>query len=416
MNSSLTNAIVDRAPTSAHKLTLLVALALFITYVDRGNLGTALPLVEKDLGLSPERLGVLGSAFYVAYAAAMIPAGWLADRYGGRLVLAGGLFIWSMATMFMGFAGSFTSLLMLRLVLGLGESAAFPCMSKLLATAVEPAKIGFANGVIAFGYLVGPAAGTFAGGLLMAQVGWRPVFVVFGVLSLFWLWPWSRTVVAPVHQSTEAAAGPRFIDILRQRGLWGASLGHFSSNYTFYFILFWLPEYLVKERGMTMSKMAIVASAAYLVNALAAVASGWATDYWVRSGRSRNLAYKFVMALNHSMAIGCMMGIVLLPAGASIACLFAYQVAMGFSSPGTFAIAQILAGPVAAGRWVGVQNMCGNIAGIAAPAITGLIIGATGHYERAFGLAALINILGLLGWVVILPRIAPIDWRGRSAV
>ena len=166
---------------------------------------------------------------------------------------------------------------------------------------------------------------------------------------------------------------------------------------------------------MTMSQMAIVASAAYLVNALAAVASGWATDHWVRTGRSRNLAYKSVMALNHSMAIGCMMGIVLLPAGASIACLFAYQVAMGFSSPGTFAIAQILAGPVAAGRWVGVQNMCGNIAGIAAPAITGLIVGATGHYERAFGLAALINILGLLGWVVILPRIAPIDWRGRSA-
>ena len=88
---------------------------------------------------------------------------------------------------------------------------------------------------------------------------------------------------------------------------------------------------------------------------------------------------------------------------------------MGFSSPGTFAIPQILAGPKAAGRWVGVQNMCGNIAGIGAPWITGLILGATGHYERAFGLAALINVLGLVGWVIILPRIAPIVWRERSA-
>ena len=414
MNISPSDPATSRAPTSAVRLTLLVALAMFITYVDRGNLATALPLVEKELGLSPERLGALGSAFYFAYALAMIPAGWLAERFGGRAVLAGGLLIWSLATMLMGFAGSFVTLLLLRLLLGLGESVAFPCMSKLLATAVEPARIGLANGVIAFGYLIGPATGTLIGGLLMAQIGWRPVFVVFGVLSLLWLLPWSRTVVAPVHQSA-ASAGPPFVEILRQRGLWGASLGHFASNYTFYFILFWLPEYLVKERGMSLSQMAAVASGAYLVNALAAAISGWATDHWVRSGHSRNLAYKWIMALNHSVAIGCMMGIVLLPADASMVCLYAYQIAMGFSSPGTFAIPQILAGPMAAGRWVGVQNMCGNIAGIGAPWITGLILGATGHYERAFGLAALINLLGLLGWVVILPRIAPIAWRGRGA-
>ena len=263
-------------------------------------------------------------------------------------------------------------------------------------------------------YLLGPAAGTFAGALLMDHLGWRPVFVLFGALSLLWLLPWSRTVVAPVHASTTATAGPHFGEILRQRGLWGASLGHFSSNYTFYFILFWLPEYLVNVRGMSLTLMGMVAGSAYFVNALAAVTAGWATDHWIRSGRSRNLAYKCMMAFNHSTAIGCMMGIVLLPAGASIACLFAYQIAMGFSSPGTFAIPQILAGPLATGRWVGVQNMCGNIAGIAAPAITGFILGATGHYERAFGVAALINVLGLLGWVVILPRIAPIAWRGRS--
>jgi MFS family permease len=411
----LSQSAIARAPTSAARLTLLVALAMFITYVDRGNLGTALPLVEKELGLSPEQLGRLGSAFYLTYALAMIPAGWLAERFGARVVLAGGLIIWSLATTLMGFAGSFATLLLLRLMLGLGESAAFPCMSKLLATAVDHSRIGLANGVIAFGYLIGPAAGTLAGGLLMAQFGWRPVFVLFGALSLLWLLPWRRTVVAPVVVTAGAPSGPPFREILRQRGLWGASLGHFASNYTFYFILFWLPEYLVKERGMSISTMAAVASGAYLVNALAAIGAGWATDRWTRSGRSRSLAYKSIMALNHCMAIGCMFGIVLLPAGASIACLYAYQLTMGFASPGTFAIAQILAGPKAAGRWVGVQNMCGNIAGIGAPWITGLILGATGHYERAFGLAALINVLGLLGWVVILPRIAPILWRQRSA-
>lgn len=404
-----------RAPTSAARLTLLVALAMFITYVDRGNLGTALPLIEKELGLSPERLGWLGSAFYFTYVLAMVPAGWLAERYGAHVVLAGGLAIWSLATAFMGLASSFIALLLLRLMLGLGESAAFPCMSKLLATAVEPARLGLANGAIAFGYQIGPAAGTLIGGLLMAHYGWRPVFVLFGGVSLLWLLPWSRTVVAPLVVRNSAPIGPPFIEILRQRGLWGASLGHFSSNYTFYFILFWLPEYLVKVRGMSLAAMAAVASGAYLVNALASLVSGWTTDRWVRTGRSRNFAYKSIMALNHITAIGCMFGVVLLPAGASLVCLYAYELAMGFSSPGTFAIPQILAGPTAAGRWVGVQNMCANFAGIGAPAITGLIVGATGHFERAFALAALVNVLGLIGWVVILPRIAPIQWQTRSA-
>jgi MFS family permease len=401
-----------RAPTSPARLTLLVALALFITYVDRGNLGTALPLVEKELGLSPEQLGLLGSAFYFAYVVAMTPAGWLTERFGGQVVLAGGLAIWSLATTFMGFASTFTTLLLLRLLLGLGESAAFPCMSKLLATAVAPARLGLANGVVAFGYQIGPAAGTLVGGLLMAQFGWRPVFVLFGAASMLWLLPWRRTVIAPVAVTAGVAAGPPFLEILRQRGLWGAALGHFSSNYTYYFILFWLPEYLVKVRGLSIASMAAVASGAYLLSALCSLVSGWVTDHWIRTGHSKTVTYKSIMALSHVTAIGCMFGMVLLPAGASIACLYAYQIASGVSAPGVFAIAQLLAGPSAAGRWVGVQNLCANVAGIGAPWITGLILGATGHYERAFALAALVNVIGLLGWLLILPKIAPIAWKG----
>jgi nitrate/nitrite transporter NarK len=209
--------------------------------------------------------------------------------------------------------------------------------------------------------------------------------------------------------------GPSCWSILCQRGLWGASLGHFAANYTFFFILAWLPEYLVKARGFSMQTMAGVAGAAYLVNALAGFLAGWATDRWIHSGGSANLAYKGIMALNHAVAIGCMFGMVLLPVGPSIACLFAYQIAMGFASPGTFAIPQILAGPAATARWVGVQNMFGAVAGVFAPAITGFIVGATGHYERAFAVAALVNVLGLVGWVFILPKIAPIAWRLRSA-
>ncbi len=406
----------DTAPARAaeRRLVLLIALALFISYVDRGNLATAAPLIQAELALTPEQLGVLLSAFFVTYVLAMVPAGWLAERYGAHRVLAIGMLVWSVATLSMGFVGSFIGLLLLRLLLGVGESATFPCLSKLIANGVAPERMGTANGIVAFGYLIGPAAGTLIGGLLMAKYGWRPVCILFGALSLLWLIPW-RKVRVHEARTVEADGGPTMGEILRQRSLWGASLGHFSENYAFYLILTWLPQYLVREKGFSIETMATVASGAYLINAVGAWLAGWASDRWIRAGHSANTIYKGTMVLNHAGGIVCMAGMVVLPPGYAIACLYAYELVLGFASPGTFAISQILAGPSATARWVGVQNMCGNVAGIAAPVVTGFIIGATGHFDRAFLLAAAINVLGIVGWVFVLPKIAPIRWKTTHA-
>ena len=227
------------------RLVLMVALALFISYIDRGNLATALPVIQKELSLSPEQLGLLGSAFYVTYVIMMIPAGWLADRVGAYRVMAAGLFVWSVATLATGLVGSFIALLLLRGLLGVGESVTFPASSKLIASGVPAAGLGEANGIVAFGYLVGPAIGTLLGGLLIAELGWRPVFWIFGAMSLLWLLPWSRVVVHEPKLKDGDYEGPGFAQILRQRGLWGASLGHFAANYAFYLILTWLPHWLV---------------------------------------------------------------------------------------------------------------------------------------------------------------------------
>jgi MFS family permease len=401
-----------RVPTASTRLVLLLSTVLLINYVDRGNLATAAPLIQAELHLSNTELGFLLSAFFYTYVAAMTPAGWLGERYGAHRILATGVAIWAIATFLTGFAGGFVSLLLLRLMLGLGESVAFPCSSNLVAVAVEPARIGSANGVMAFGYLLGPAIGTVVGGLLMSYVGWRPVFILFGALSLLWLWPWRRVTVArsPSYGASSVAVSPTFTRILRERGLWGASLGHFSSNYNYYFILAWLPEYLVTARGFSLQVMAGVAGVAYLINAIAAFVSGWATDRWVRAGGSVSVTYKAIMATSHVASLAAMAGMVLLPIKGSVVCLFAYEVVLGLASPGVFAIPQIMAGPKAAGRWVGVQNTCGNLAGILAPAITGILVDATGNFTSAFALASLVNVLGVIGWVFILPRISPLRW------
>ena len=402
-------------PRVAARLVMLVTVAVFINYIDRGNLATAAPLIHDALRLNEQQLGILFSAFYPTYVLFMPATGWLAERFGAKRVLAAGITVWSVATFLTGFAGSFATLLALRLLLGIGESVAFPCASKVLASAVEVARLGVANGVLGFGYLLGPAVGTLIGGLLMAHYGWRPVFIVFGALSLLWLWPWLRTRVdTPAGAAGETVAPPALRLILRQRALWGAAVGHFASNYTYYFILSWLPLYLVKARGFSMGSMAMIASWAYLLNALSALGMGRLQDHWIRMGRSTTLVYKGVMGLSHAVAMLCMAGMVLLPEYGSIASLFVFCLISGCSYPGIFAIPQIVAGPNATGSWVGLQNAAGNVAGMIAPAMTGWLVYQTGRYELAFALAAIVNIFGFIGWVFVLPAVKPLDWQAAN--
>ncbi len=387
---------------------------LFINYVDRGVLPAAAALMQSDLNLSAAQLGVLLSAFFWTYALVQIPVGWVAERYGAHRVLAAGLILWALATVLVGITSAYITLIALRMLLGLGESAGFPCVSKLLAAVVPVESLGTANGIVGFAYLFGPAVGTFLGGMLMAHYGWRSAFLVFGGLSFLWLWPWSRVAVHARAAQRTSAGGPTFAVILRQPALWGASLGHFSSNYTFYFMLSWLPFYLIRERGFSTAEMAQLAGSAYLVTAASALGAGWVIDRYVRRGGSTNFAYKSTMAAAHGGAVLCMLGMALGPRPLALACIFVYQALCGASSPGVYAIPQILAGPQATGRWVGIQNSLGNLAGVAAPALTGLIIESTGHFTAAFVLAAFVSLLGLVGWLWMLPQLAQLRWGKPS--
>ena len=395
----------DLTAAGRWSLVALLAVALFINYVDRGAVPTAAHLIQSELGLSKPQLGVLLSAFFWTYASLMLPAGWLAERYGAGKILAGGLALWACATMLVGVAHSFGALLMLRLLLGIGESAGFPCMSKLLATAVPVRNLGVANGIVGCAYLFGPAAGTYGGGLLMAHYGWRTTFWVFGALSLLWLLPWSQIRLPQPALETNGVHSPPLPMLLRQTSLWGASLGHFSTNYVFYFMLTWLPFYLVRERGLSTATMASLAGSAYLVNAVSALLGGWAIDRVIAATGRANMPYKSVMVAAHAGSVACMLCIALASPLWAFTAIFAYQILSGISAPGIFAIAQILAGPSASGRWVGIQNAVGNLAGVIAPAVAGVL-----DFKAAFFVAAFMSLLGLAGWVWMIPRIAPLSW------
>ena len=399
----------------------LLAVVLFINYVDRGALPTAIPLIQHDLHLDNEQVGRLLSAFFMVYAFIQIPVGWLAERYGAHRVLAGGLIVWSAATVLMGITSSFTMLFCLRMLLGLGESAGFPGVSKLMAAVVPVKRLGLANGIVAFGYLMAPGIGIFGAGLLIDHVGWRGTFVTFGLLSLLWLIPWAFVRLPKLATARSDAATPTWSMVLEQKGLWGTSLGLFSSNYMWYFMLSWLPGFLVNERGFSMHEMEHVGTLGYIVNGLSALATGWAIDRHIRRGGSANFAYKLVMVVAHAGAVPCMLGMALGSQNIAVASMFGFQVLMGASSPGCYAMSQILAGPRASGRWVGIQNSVGNVSGIISPWLTGFIVDRTGHFTLAFIACAIVSLAGIIGWIGMIPNLAPIRWEilrpaGRTSV
>lgn len=413
MDVSSTNPVVqlNAARSARSPLVLLLAAVLFINYVDRGVLPTAAQLIQEDLHLTASQLGLLGSAFFWTYALVQIPVGWLAEQIGARRVLAAGLVIWASATLLLGVTSMFPMLIAFRMLLGVGESAGFPCVNKLLATAVPVESLGTANGIIGFAYLLGPAVGTYAGGMLMARFGWRSAFLVFGALSLLWLYPWSKvTIIRLVAVQPQGHTIPGLLTLARCRALWGTGLGLFSANYTYYFILLWLPYYLVKERGYSTVEMAKIAGAAYVVTAVSALGCGWATDWYIARRGSANFAYKGVMLVAHTGAVLCMLAMAFGSRPIALASIFVYQALTGAASPGAYAIPQILGGASTAGRWVGIQNSLGNLAGVIAPAATGFIIDATGHFTAAFVLSAAVSLLGLVGWIAMIPKIGPIDW------
>ena len=246
----------------------------------------------------------------------------------------------------------------------------------------------------------------------MAQWGWRATFFLFGAVSLLWLIPWSRVRIKEAKPAENPDQKPVTMrQILGRRALWGAALGHFAGNWNWYFILGYLPMYLEMQRGFSKEHMATVVSSAYLVNALAALLAGWAFDKAIQRGWSPSLTLKLPLAAAHVAGLGCMLAMPVLPIGACITLLFVYEVFLGFSSPAYFMIPQIRAGPSAAARWVGVQNMMGNMPGIIGVLFAGVLIDASGgSYATAFLLAGLVNVLGLIGWIGILPKVAPVEW------
>jgi MFS transporter, ACS family, D-galactonate transporter len=393
---------------------LLLALSVFINYIDRGNLSIAAPLLKKELGISASQLGILLAAFFWTYTVMQFVCGWLVDGFDVNRLLAAGYLLWSLAMAATGLVHGFAMLLVMRLTLGIGESVAFPCYSKIFARHLLEHHRGFANGAITAGVKCGPAAGALGAGLLMVHYGWRPVFIGIGLVSLLWLPFWMKWMPR-VEAFAHSGVCPPVIEILRQRSFWGVCAGQFCGAYYLYFILTWLPFYLVHERRLSMEQMVKVTALYYLVDAAAAIATGWLTDLSIRSGFNTTVVRKSAMAIGWTTAAIGLAACGLAAPGSYLGWLMISAVGNGVGMSGTFAFSQTLAGPQAAGRWVGLQNGIGNLAGVIGPALTGLLVDWTGNFRAAIAVTALMSLVSAISYVFLVGPIRQLVWADRSA-
>ena len=405
-----TAALARSTRTSANLLVLMLGLLVFLNYVDRGSISVAAPLMKGDLKLSNEAYGWAFSAFFWVYAPVQLFAGWLCDRFSVYKLLALGLFIWASSTLLMGLIGGFISLLFLRILLGIGESLAFPGSSKIFARHVPAERRGTANAALAMGIAFGPAFGTLAGGLIVANWGWRTMFIFFGLMTLIWLLPW-RQVMRAFADSPGTEEGQR-VNIAALAGkwpLWSMSIVHCLGNYCFYFLLAWLPLYLTKQRGFTITQMTLLASLGYGVQGCCAFAFGRFSDWWTCSGRSEAACRRWMVVASQSIAATAILGLAFAHSAATIGILLCFAGAASASlSINLYAIGQMFAGPRATGTWIGVQNSLGNLSGIFGPIVTGIIVDRAG-FGSAFVLTAGVAALGALWWAVGVPPIRQVE-------
>lgn len=413
MYSSSAAARSNRDRESLASLLVLLGLAIVINYVDRGNLSIAAPVIENELQLSATQLGVLFSAFFYTYTALQFVIGGIVDRLGANRVLSAGLLLWSVATIAMGFAAGFATLLALRLLLGVGESVAFPCTSKVIAQNVPPENRGLANGVVTAGLKFGPALGAFGAGMLIAKYGWRPVFWGMGVASLLWLPAWWRWKPREQRSPSPGFSAIGYPQIFRQRSFWGCAAGHFSYNYLSYFFLTWLPLYLSHERHLSQLQLARYTGAYYLVDSASALLTGWICDRWIQYGARASLVRKAASAVGHVTAALAMLACAFANADSYFAWLLVAAVGSGMAACGVFLFAQTLAGPKVVGQWSALQNGFGNFAGLIGPTLTGFLVDRSGHFFSGFALAAVISLAGAVVWAKGV-RLAPVDWQGSG--
>ena len=385
-------------PTRVRHIVLgLTVAAYLITYMDRVNIASAVPVIQKELGFSMVTVGWILSSFRWGYALFQIPGGWLGDRIGPRRALALIVTWWSIFTSATALAWSAPSMATFRFLFGVGEAGAFPIATRSLSRWILPGERGFAQGITHAGSRLGAALTPAIVVLLMAAYGWRMPFFAFGAVGLLWAaaWHWYYRDSPAEHAAVNAAERELILSavggtrpsrtrsvpwrrILGSSTLWMLSLMYFCYAYCISVYLDWFPKYLHDYRAFDLKHMGMYASLPLLAGTGGDLIGGWLSDRWARRSGDLKTARRSVAVAGFLLAAGA-----ILPATFTSSptvsvwytCLavFGLETTVGVS----WAIPLDIGGDYA-GSVSSVMNTCGNIGGAISPALLAYLVRSYG--------------------------------------
>ena len=389
--------ITARPPTHTRQVVLaLIVAAYMITYMDRVNIASAVPVIQKDMGFSMIAIGWIFASFRWGYAFFQIPGGWLGDRIGGRRALALVVVWWSVFTSLTAFAWNGTSMGVFRFFFGVGEAGAFPIATRSLSRWMLPTERGFAQGITHAASRLGAALTPALVVMMMIRFGWRAPFFFFGLIGLGWaaVWYWYYRDTPAQHSRINAAerqliedslgvraAGVRAVpwrQILRSPSLWTLSLMYFCYGYSIDVYLDWFPKYLNEHRGFNLTQMGIYASLPLLAGAAGDLLGGTMSDRYAKRFGNLKVARRVVALAGFVLA-----GVFILPATFthsstasvlySCVAVFGLEVTVGVSWAIPLDIAGDYAGSVAS-----VMNTFGNLGSAVSPVLLAYLVGLYG--------------------------------------
>jgi len=410
-------------------IALLLGFGVLVNYFDRVNLSVSQQALTESFGMSAVMFGYLSSAYNWTYAALQLPSGLILDRFGVRFVGRISTFLWSLASFAAALATGIRSLFAARFLLGIGEAPTFPANAKATGYWFPKQERSLATAMFDSAAKFAPGIGVPLIGIMLLHIGWRWSFAVTGFISLFYfalfyafyrnpsedpkLTAAERGFItqggAQPEDKAKAAEGAPLLYLLGKAKVWGLVLGFASYNYTFYLLLAWLPSYLASTHHISLYRAAVYTGIPWLFSGLTDLfIGGLLVDTLVRRDYNPTRVRQVVLVAGTAFGL-CIFGAA--HALNPLQAVFWISISMGglsAASPVGWSIPSLIAPRESVGTLGGILNFGNQLAGIAAPIVTGYIRQGTQSFSAAFTAAAIFLAIGICGYIFLLGRIEPI--------
>jgi len=402
-------------------------LANAISYIDRANLSIAAPGIRAELGIDAATMGWVLSTFFWTYAVMQLPAGWIIDRVGVRVSLAFAVAWWSVFTAATGLARGVWQFVVVRLMLGVGESASLPSFTRTAFNWFPRSERGMACGIFNSGSTAGSALSLPLVTALIWAVGWRGAFVVTGALGVAWALAWwfiyrdpeQHRAIAP--KEVDALLAERsmpvtvtekisWLDLFRYRSVWGLMIGLFCLNFAIYFFITWFPSYLLQARGFSLTALGTLGALPAVMAVVGNWMGGYASDRLIKAGWSHTAARKTCLVGGMAMASCIGLSAVVESTWLCLALFTLAYFSLSFTGANVWTVAsEIAPTPGHVASIGGIQNFAGNLAGILISVFTGQMLKLTqGSFLIPLATAGALCLVGALSYLFLVGKVEPL--------